>query len=319
MMMQLMHDASPALPDSPAVEWRLVADVAGLVAGAVGPVRIPVHRDAQDAPYNVEVCGFRLEADDPGDLVRPVGRLLRGLTNAARLPTFVFVARRSHRLYPVYAIGDEVLATTPGGPVFRHVELSQVRDRLTDYLHAVGELGAPGKSDVLHVRGVARTSLSLVRPLFYLKKRPRAACEHEFWAPVFPSSDGHGIHTYAASGRREVDLAGGHEVLLLRRQVAQALQADGRLHEDLDLQADRLLPGLWDRVAETVMPHVAMLTTPSCEYPVFRAGRDMMAVERRRGEDRYTLHLGRDLADLRRRMGADLVRRGELDQESRLI
>lgn len=320
MNMQLMPHRSTAVLDAATTAWRLEADLAGLVAESARRVAIPVHHDGAAArPYNAEVCGFRVDADDPAELARPVAQLLRGLTNAARLPTYVFVARRTRRLYPVYTLGDEVLATTPGGPVFRHVELAKVRDRLADYLHAVGELGAPGRSDVLHVRGVAGRTLSLVRPLYYLKKRPRTADENEFWAPVFPTSDGHAIYTYAASGRREVDRAGGHEVLLLRRQVAQALQADGRLDDDLDLRADRLLPGAWLKVQETLMPEVMLLATRAREFPVFRAGRDLLAVEHRRGEDRISLHLGRDIADLRRRMAADLVRRGVLEHESGLM
>ena len=81
-------------------------------------VDIPVHETwGEGRAYNAEVCGWRVEAAGPSGLVEPVGRLLRGLTNAARLPTYVFVARRSRRHYPVYTVGDEVVAATPGGPV----------------------------------------------------------------------------------------------------------------------------------------------------------------------------------------------------------
>ena len=209
--------------------WTLRADLAEELVRRRNVVDIPVHETwGEGRAYNAEVCGWRVEAAGPSGLVEPVGRLLRGLTNAARLPTYVFVARRSRRHYPVYTVGDEVVAATPGGPVFRHVELAKVRDHLTEYLHAVGELGAPGKSDVLHVRGVSARTLALVRPLFYLKKRPSRREEHEFWAPVFPTADGDAIYTYAASGRREIERTGGAEVLQLRSQVAQALRAAGR-------------------------------------------------------------------------------------------
>jgi hypothetical protein len=313
----LKRNPDRARPD---INWHLEADLAGALVAPAGPVRIPVHEDWHaEKTYNAEVCGWRVEAEGPSGLIAPLGRVLRGLANAARLPTYVFVARRTRRMYPVYTLGDEVLATTPGGPVFRHVELARVRDHLNDYLHAVGELGAPGKSETLHVRGVSATSLALVRPLFYLKKRATAAEENEFWAPVFPSADGLSIYVYAASGRREVELSGGHEVLQLRSQVAQALRADGRLDDDVELRADRLQPELWIQVRHTLRPTPFLLTTRAREFAVFAHARGFAAAEPRRGEDRFTLHLGTDPEDLRRRMADELVRRGVIVHESGLI
>lgn len=264
--------------------------------------------------YNVELCGFRVEADSPEELSLLVDRLLRGLVNMARLPTYVFIARRSRQMYPVYTVGDEVFATTPGGPVFRHIELAKVRDFLSDYLHAVGELGTPGKSDTLHVRGVNMDTLSLIRPIFYLKKRPSSAGDNEFWAPVFLADDAKSIYTYAASGKREVDLAGGYEALLLRTQVAQALIADKRLNENFDLRPDRLLPDYWTQVQGTLKPTPAKLVYGNQALTTYRNGRGIVAVEYRRNEDRYSLYIGRDIEDLRDRTAYDLVRRGLIDR-----
>ena len=56
----------------------------------------------------------------------------------------------------------------------------------------------------------------------------------------------------AASGRREIDVVGGYEVLLLRSQVAQALIADKRLQDNYALRPDRLLPEYWNRVKGTL-------------------------------------------------------------------
>jgi hypothetical protein len=232
----------------------------------------------------------------------------------ARLPTYVFIARRSRQMYPVYTVGDEVFATTPGGPVFRHVELAKVRDYLSDYLHAVSELGTPGKSDTLHVRGINMDTLGLIRPIFYLKKRPSSAGDNEFWAPVFLADDGKSIYTYAASGKREVDLAGGYETLLLRTQVAQALIADKRLKENFDLRPDRLLPDYWAQVQATLKPTPATLVYDDQSLAVYQNGRGIVAVEHRHDEDRYSLYIGQDIDDLRDRTAYDFVRRGLIDR-----
>ena len=83
------------------------------------------------------------------------------LINLSRLPTYVFIAPRSHKMYPVYTVNDEVFATTPGGPVFKHVELAKVREFLADYLHEIGALGVTDKSEKLHVRGCSTFYLGL--------------------------------------------------------------------------------------------------------------------------------------------------------------
>jgi hypothetical protein len=265
--------------------------------------------------YSAEVCGFRVEAGNLPQIVRLVGRLLPGLINMARLPTYIFIARRSHRLYPVYTIDDEVLAATPGGPVFRHVELAKVRGYLSDYLHAVGELGAPGKSEALHVRGVRTTTLALIRPVFYLKKRIPG--ENEFWAPAFPANDDCHIYAYAASARHEVEIAGGQEVLALRDLVAQALMADKRLKHNHDLRPDRLLSDYWTRLQATVNQESVKLmvsdrhtTGNGHEISLYKNGKVYLAVEPRGEENRVGLFVGKTPTDLRDRLTKDYLRRG---------
>jgi hypothetical protein len=300
--------------DRDAVPFILRVDVRALTAVGPDEVAVPVHlQPGAPRPLNVEVCGFRIDAVAPTELLRPVERLVRGLINVARFPDYVLVARRSRRIHPVYTLGDEVLATTPGGPVFRHVELARVRDYLGDYLHAVGELGAPGKSDVLHVRGVDAATLTLRRPDFYLKKRAARHDDNEFWAPVFTADDGGAIYTCAASGRREVEFSGGYEVMLLRAQVAQALQAARRLADPLDLRVDRLLPATWRRVRQALLLTGAVLVAGDVSMDIYRAGRLLLAVEHRQDERRYILHPGADLDDLRERTRRELRRRGVVD------
>ncbi|RME79115.1 MAG: hypothetical protein D6784_01235 [Chloroflexi bacterium] len=293
------------------IPYLIRAEITSLTIDVETVHHIPVYRHTNGKDmYNVEICGFRVEAEDTDKMLYLADRLLRGLVNMSRLPTYVFIARRSRQMYPVYTVGDEVFATTPGGPVFRHVELAKVRDYLTDYLHAVGELGRPGKSEKLHVRGVNQNSLALIRPIFYLKKRPEFDGDNEFWAPVFVADDEKSIYTYAASGKREVDFSGGYEALLLRTQVAQALIADYRLRDNFDLRLDRLLPEYWEKVKRTLKLYPARLTTALMALDVYQNGRGLIGVEYREDEDRYSLYLGKDLEDLRDRVARDFVRRG---------
>ena len=293
------------------VPYLIRIEIASLTIDADTTFRVPVYLSKNGkSKYNSEVCGFRVEAETIEEMTPLVEKLMRGLVNMARLPTYVFIARRSRQMYPVYTYGDEVLATTPGGPVFRHVELAKVRDYLSEYLHAVGELGVPGKSEKLHVRGVNRASLALIRPIFYLKKRAQGPDENEFWAPAFMADDEGSIYTYAASGKREVDMAGGYEALLLRSQVAQALMADHRLKEDYALRLDRLLPEYWQRVKATLTPHAGQLRCEGMELDLYQAGRVLIACEHRQDEDRYSLYLGKNTEDLRNRTTRDLARRG---------
>jgi len=260
--------------------------------------------------YDVEVCGFRVETDQVDLLKEMVARTLAGLINMSRLPTYVFVARRSREIYPVYTVGSDVLATTPGGPVFRDIELARVRRHLSDYLHQIGILGSPGKSDKLHVRGVNTSSLALMRPVFYLKKRRSG--ESDFWAPVFLTRDGQRIYAWAATHRQERPIAAGNEVLALHASVARALMTDARLHNPADLRPDRMLPEVWDRFLTTLTPDSEMLAVLGRQLPVFRCGDLIVALEYRADENRYGVFLGDDIGGVRERAVQDFERRDKL-------
>ncbi|RME84716.1 MAG: hypothetical protein D6775_04725 [Caldilineae bacterium] len=280
---------------------------------------VPVYRESDSDNASllaIEICGMRLEAREAEALLPPAARLLDGLINMARLPTYVFIAAPSRQIFPVYTVGDEVFATTPGGPVFRHVELANVRQYLGDYLHGVAVLGSGQREEKLHVRGVDTNTLGLIRPSFYLKKRVPG--EDEFWAPVFLSLDGREFYTYAASARRAAPVDNGHGVLALHELVAQALIDDGRLHDPLDLRPDRLFPDMAGRVLEELVPQPYRLTFRTLPeqaletLAVYKNGKMYATLEHRRSEDRYNLYFGADPADLRERMAFDLVRRGKI-------
>jgi hypothetical protein len=308
--------------DKDVIPYFVCVDLSTEVVAPNPVFRLPVYWQRTDGRgslikerYNVEVCGFRIETGNIHQIVRLVEQLLPGLINMARLPTYIFIARRSRRMYPVYTIEDEVFVTTPGGPVFRHVELANVRRYLSEYLHEMGELGTPGKSETLHVRGVHTGSLALIRPVFYLKKR--IPDENEFWAPVFPSLSGRMIYTYAASARREVEITGDQEVLALQDVVARALMADRRLKDKYDLRPDRLMPDYWARLRVTLTPEPLKLevfdnngTANGAKIDLYRSGGLQIAVETRSDENRFGLFLGRDTSDLRDRVARDYLRRG---------
>ena len=268
------------------------------------PIRIRYH--GLDKTFWTTICGFELSARHPQQLPSLMVSLLRGLVNAKRLPTYVFIARRARAVFPVYTLKDEVFVVAPSGPVFRHVELAKVREYLTDYLHRVGILGDRGKSDKLHVRGIGRVDLQLRRPVFYLKKRQSG--QNAFWAPVFESADGRHIYAYAANLRREVPVSDGSEVEALRAVVAEALIADSRLEASYDLRADRLMPAYWERV-EGLLDPAGETTILSTHVKLYRDGANYFAMESRPDESRYGLFNGASMVELRARVQADLDRR----------
>jgi hypothetical protein len=262
--------------------------------------------------YNLEICGFRLEAASPEELLAPVARLLPGLINMARLPTYIFAAADSMLIYPVYTVGDEVFATTQGGPMFRHIELAKVRGYLSDYLHTMEELGTLNGHETLHVRGVDTNTLGLIRPAFYLKKR--VVGENEFWAPVFRALDRRTVYTYAASAKREVRVDDAREVLDLQAVVAEALMADGRLSDPCDLRPDRLFADTWEQLKTHLQVQPYSLRYPAngagiVESPLYRYGKTYLAAEHRDSEGRYNIFLARDPDDMRHRVAQEFIRR----------
>lgn len=298
--------------DNPLIPFYLRIEVAALSLDLQKPFFIPIrYQHSRDRSiYRVEICGIPLEARTAADLVPHIEKIIPPLLRGARLPSYIFIARHSQRIYRVYTFGCEVVAAITGGPLFRHVELAKVREYLTDYLRQTGELWPPPTNDRLHVRGVDRLTLGLIRPAFYLKKRPQFAADNEFWAPVFPEIDDSGLYTFAASAKRAAPNNHGREVLQLRSMVAQALIADKRLKQDYDLRPDRLMPGLWSQLKTHLIERSARFISPQLELTLYQADQTLIALEYRRDEDRYSLYFGSDIEDLRLRTATDLLRRG---------
>lgn len=295
--------------DKDIVPFHVRVDIvtATINAGSTFYVPVEVKHKGLEKSFAVNLCGYDISSKQPEELTTKITQFLPRLISLARFPTYMFIARRANGIFPVYTHDDDVFATTPGGPIFRHVELAKVREYLTDYLHDAGILGEKGLSDKLHVRGINMNTLGLRRPVFYLKKRVPG--EIDFWAPVFEAGDGKHIYAYAASERRDVPIMSGTEVLFLRQTVANALKQDGRLVDQYDLRPDRLFPAYWDRLKET-LTEIEPTTINGIELPVYENGNMVIAVESRPDEGRYGLFLGKDRDDLKARVEADFERRG---------
>ena len=258
--------------------------------------------------YYAEACGYRTPATILADLPHQLDLLLRSLIATHRLPSYAFIARDTRAIYLVYTIGREVVVRVPGGPAFRHVELAKVRQFLTDYLHDSGELGTPGRPDKLHVRGIHRKSLALIRPIFYLKKRVPG--ETEFWAPVFQSHERGSIYTFAANNKREVFFADGKEVLNLHTIVSEVLITDERLQDPFDLRPDRLFSAQWSQLRRNLTPQIETIVAGDKKLAVYQNGRYYLALEERTEEDRYGLFMGEQIEDIRRYVGERFSQRG---------
>ena len=305
-----MHFMLERAPDTSEQPYVLQIEQLDNTLMADSRLSIPIHYERSRDTYNVELAGFRVDAPHPNLLPALAKPLLEGLINLARLPSYVFVARRSRAIYPVYTVGDDVIATTPGGPVFRHVELAKVRQHLSDYLHLTGVLGQPGLSDKLHVRGVDPQTLELIRPVFYLKKRiPQ---QTDFWSPVFAGPDT--IYTFAASARREVPRNAGLEILELQQVVAQALIADRRLHSSYDLRPDRLMAEHWLQLEQHCKREPHQLQTGEHTLALYRYADTLIGVEQRPESlsTRPGLFLHSTLAELEASVQLDFERRGML-------
>ncbi|HMQ51671.1 MAG TPA: hypothetical protein PKE64_00460 [Anaerolineae bacterium] len=268
--------------------------------------------------YAVQICGVEIKADTLRELGPKVQGQLFAIEYMSRLPTYVFITRRSRRIIPVYTIGDNVVAVTPQNVTFKHVELAKVREYLTDYLHQIGWLGPLERGDKLHVRGVQRNTLVLNRPAFYLKKRALGVREMDFWAPVFYSTTSNRIYAYAANTRHNADVDQGREVFTLRHCVAEALIADGRLTDNLNLRADRLMPDHWAAVKTHLERLPRALIYEGIKLPMYQGSEVTVALEYRSNEDRFSLYLGHNDTDLRNRVARDLIRRGFINDQNAL-
>lgn len=261
--------------------------------------------------YVAEICGLQMQENSPQAILNTIKKVAPTLENLGRMPTYVFIARHSLRVYPVYTSRNENLGlTVSGGPVVRHIELACVRDRVARYLNKTHILGKSGEYEKLHVRGVHQKSLGLVRPIFYLKKRPLTPLDAEFWTPVFPSDENDALYAYVLDKKYQVNEDSGHEVFRLRSQISQALIANRRLSQDLDLRIDRLLPDYWAKLQTKLESLTSKLSYRDKTLDMYQTDALLVAVERRADEDRYSLYIGHNPEDLRQRAGQDLARRG---------
>lgn len=296
-------------PNNGTIPYFMIVEIGASELDWERTFRIPVLL-SHGIAYLVEACGLQVKASTLKELGPLAQSLMLKLEYMSRLPTYVFITRRSRKVFPVYTLGDKVIAVTQQSLSFQHIELAKVREYLTDYLQQIGDLGPFERGDKLHVRGVDKERLSLIRPTFYLKKRPLVGRENEFWAPVFYSQERDDqIFAYAASTKHQATIAHGQEVFELRDKVAQALINDGRLLVNYNLRTDRLMPEHWAQVKETLTAQPRKMMYEGIKLPLYKGDGFLVALEYRSAEDRYSLFLGENDEDLRDRVAQDLIRR----------
>jgi hypothetical protein len=296
-------------PNNNTIPYTMIVEIGASELDWERTFRIPVLL-SHGIIYLVEACGLQVKASTLKELGPMAQSLMLTLEYMSRLPTYVFITRRSRKVLPVYTLGDKVIANTQQGVSFQHIELAKVREYVTDYLQQIGDLGPFERGDKLHVRGVDKERLSLIRPAFYLKKRAMLGRENEFWAPVFYSQDDdQTIFAYAASTKHQAKINQGQEVFELRDKVAQALIKNDRLQVNYNLRADRLMPEHWQQVKSILTALPRKLTYEGIKLPLYAGDDFLVALEYRSAEDRYSLFLGENDEDLHNRVAQDLIRR----------
>ncbi len=297
-------------PKSLKVPYIAHIDCPGLInRGPQFDVPVRAAYDGMKKTLSVEIAGFRMMTDQLNQVPTIIDKLINSLIRSNQLPHYVFIARDAGTIYPVYAIGDEVVAPTPDGPIFQDAELAKVRERLSDYLHDTKVLGAHGRTDKFHVRGVHRFSLLLIRPKFYLKKR--IAGEADFWTPVFASVDSPRIYAYVANARRDTTIDNGREVLVLRDLVAEELIESGRLSDTFDLRPDRMFENTWLNLKATLTKCDHDLQINGVPIQLYQDQNGIhIGLEIRPDEERYSLFLGNDADAVEQQALRDFMRRG---------
>lgn len=274
------------------------------------PLQIPIYRYEQGSVrlYSLHLCGMSRSTPRLELIPRLLRKAIIRFTNFRRLPSYVFIARHTRELYPVYTIGSEVCAITSSGPIFQHVELAKVREYLSEYRLRAAH-GRLDVTDKLHVRGVDPKTLGLIRPLAYLRKRVYA--QTDFWAPVFLHHNGDSIYTFAANARRETPVTNGLEIFDLCTTVGKALRDDNRLQETHDLRPDRLLQTYWDMIETQLHKLPDTIVVAGRDLEVYRHPLDetFIVLEPRADEVRYNLFLGNTIAEAHRYTIGDFLQR----------
>jgi hypothetical protein len=96
------------------------------------------------------------------------------------------------------------------------------------------------------------------------------------------------------------------------------LIAAGRLFENLNLRADRLMPDHWAAVKTHLERLPQALIYEGIKLPIYQGSGLTVALEYRSNEDSFSLFLGYNDTDLRNRVARDLIRRGFIADQNAL-
>jgi len=262
---------------------------------------VPVHPRTDSEGYRVEVMGLILEEARLPALLDAVGRLLEALTYAGRFPRYALGIPAAGVALPVYPWGSGWRIYEPDGPILEAGNLGALRQRLAE-AHWLPE-------EAIAVWALSE-ALTWVSPAAVF--RPAAASLP--WWPIVRSRSGWELDLDGERWTAPGDGAGGWS--LWERVAARGIQR-GWLPTVEDLVLEVWDPGAWAAWAEVLVPAAFCLRfyeagprLHAVRLPVYRLGGRWGAV----GSEgaRRIVFWGRDLEDLRGRVGAALHMAGRL-------
>ncbi len=245
--------------------------------------------------YGVEVMGVRLEVERLSALVEAVHRLLDALAYAGRFPDYALEIPSMGLALPVYLWGAGWRVHEPDGPILEAPDVGTLRQRVAD-AH-----GLPAESIAVRILS---DEMGWVPPAAAF--RPTHGSTP--WLPVLQSRSGWRLHLGGERLTAPATGAGGWA--MWERAAAWGVHA-GWLPREEDLAVEVWGSEAWAALADALSPEAfglrfyeATQRLRSVLLLVHRLGRRWVAVDEE--ADRRVVFLGRDLEDLRGRVGEAL-------------
>ncbi len=260
------------------------------------PVRpLPGSGESRGERYGVEVMGIRLEVERLPALVEAVHRLLDALAYAGRFPDYALEIPAMGLALPVYPWGAGWRVHEPDGPILEAPDVGTLRQRVAD-AH-----GLPAESIAVRILS---DEMGWAPPAAAF----RPALGSTPWLPVLWSRSGWRLHL--GGERLTAPATGGGGWALWERAAAWGVHI-GWLPREEDLAVEVWGSEAWAALAGALSPEAFGLRfyesarrLRSVLLPVHRLGERWVAVDE--GADRRVVFLGRDLEDLRGRVGEAL-------------
>ncbi len=251
--------------------------------------------------YRARIWGCRCEATAIPDFREQAEDVFRALEYADRLPPYALQRSEPHdsALIPIYPWGEGWRVHEPDGPILEAMDLGTLRQRVADaYGLPVG---------AVQVR-VLSEELAWVPPVAVFRPMEGSI----FYLPVAWSGTSWRLHLAGAPLSAPGDGAG---IWSLWKVVAARGLERGWLRVPEDLVLEVWSAAAWEVLTSAMPEAIAGLrfyaTGPQLRavlLPVYRREDGWVAVYTE--EDRWTVFMGRDPADLRQRVGEALCAAG---------